>query len=63
MTMLASMDLLAFLILSLITLITAVRQWQIVKVSNSSPPIPLSEELESTDGDDDPNKDRRPGGE
>jgi hypothetical protein len=61
--MFASMDLLAFLILSLITLSTAVRQWQIVEMSSNSPPIPPSEVLESTDGDDDPNKDRRPGGE
>ena len=62
--MLTPTDLVAFLILSLITLIVAVRHRQIVKVTGSSPPIIPSAKPECTtqDDEDDPNKDRDPGG-
>jgi hypothetical protein len=61
MVTLTSVDLFAFLILSLITLIVVLRQRQTVRVTRSSAPTALLESF--TDQNDDPNKDRRPGGE
>jgi hypothetical protein len=61
MLVLTSVDLFAFLILSLITLIVVLRQRQTMRVTRNSPPAAPLESF--TDQNHDSNKDRHPGGE